>query len=139
MGWEGFLQVKISSTWTTIPYVTDTVNLDDSPEAIDTTSRADAGNNTSEPGSFDTVITFKIQKVASDTTFAALRTAHRTRAVAEIRYSDTDPATVGSDVYTASMKVFKFSESQPIKGVQTYDIEVRPCPAAVNPTRATTS
>lgn len=138
MGWEGFLQIKPSTTWVDVLYVTDSVNFSDSLGKEDAETRADGGNKTYEPGSFDSEITMKMQKRAGDAAFVAIQTAFRTRAVLPVRHSDQDPAVVGADVYTAKMKVFTFSPAQPIGGIQTWDVTLAPCPDAVAPTRTTT-
>jgi hypothetical protein len=139
MGWEGFLQIWISSAWVDIKYVTDSVNLSDQASAEEAETRADLGNKTYQPGSFDAEITGKIQKRSGDTAFPALIAAYRARSEVKIRHSDDDPATVGADTYTAFMKVFNFSRAEPIGGIQTWDFTLKPCPQATLPARATTS
>jgi hypothetical protein len=143
MGWEGFLQIKPSSTWVDVKYVADTVNFSDTVGKEDAETRADGGNKTYEPGSFDSEITLKMQKRAGDAAFTAIQAAFRTRAPLLVRHADQDPAVVGADVYSAWMKVFSFSPAQPISGIQTWDVTLAPCPAGdvvpVVPERTTTS
>ena len=130
--------VYATPTWSAISVIMDATQ-DLTMEEADASVRGLAGHKLTEPTQLVDVISFKMLDDSSDTNWAALRTAYFAKTVLDIMASSATATTSGALYTRADFKVFEFKRGEPINGLQTTDVTIKPCYSTHTPTQGTIS
>ena len=121
-----------SPTWLEVKIVKDvTLNLEDGEE--DAATRGAGGWQQDEPGLRKAGLEFQIPLDTSDANYTALRDAYLARAFLDLAALDGPASGGNSQGLRAIMKIFKFSRGEPLNGVATVDVTIKPCYEVTNP------
>ncbi len=125
-------------TWTLVNNVTDLTG-NDSMEEADASTRGDGGFAASEPTLRALELSFGMINKPADTDVAAFLAAYIARTSLDIAVMDGLMATVGSKGVRARYKIHQFPRAQELRGVQTFDVMLKPCVDANPPVDMTIS
>lgn len=106
------------------------LNLD--REKVDATTRDTPGFDTYFGGLVDANVSFQIKYDPSDAGYQALESNFfaTNGATLQIACLDGDSATTGTKGLWMDAQVFKFEKGEPVKGLQTIDVEIAPALAS---------
>lgn len=116
-----------SPTWVAVNNVNDSLNAPHSFEETDTTIRGVGGVAMAEPTLFKPEISFKMLEDVADAQFLALRTAYFTKAILHVLICSGLVTVSGETFMQADMKIFEFKKSEPLNGINTYEITMKQC------------
>lgn len=139
LGWGAKAYVNSGShgspTWVEMKPVRD-VTLADSMTEVDSTTREDAGNKTGVPGLRQLGMDFDMRKDRADAAYLLIEAAYLARTSIEVLILDGSRLVSGSEgiIYTAA--VIEFGEGQPLDGMVTKTVKLRPTPSAYTPTQS---
>ncbi len=125
-------QISTAGTYAELKLVRD-VSVESSATEIDASSRASLFKKTLA-GQVDTSFEFEAIYDMADTGIAALQSAYLNRTLVALKILD-GPDTVGSGSqgWFLDVVVLKFTRSEPLDGVQTVTIMVKPAPSNTEP------
>lgn len=139
LGFKGKIYVVVATVDTEIKSVGD-VNIPRKATEIDVSSRENLGTQAWTRGLREFGAQFTMQKRKGGTAYEALRTAWETEgATVVIKACDGPIATVGTEILTMTCEVTDFSDAQPINGVQTKNVVLKPSWYAAAPPAQTTA
>lgn len=121
-----------SPVWAEVKIVKDVqLNLED--EEADATTRAAGGWQEAEPSIRKGGLEFQMPWDPADTNLTAIRDAYLNRTSIDLAALDGPASGSNSQGLRALQKVFKFSRGEPLNGVATIDVSIKPCYEVTNP------
>lgn len=124
-----------SPTWVVVENVRDLSGPDSMGEADASTRRVKVKQF--EPALEEIAFEWEMIEDPTDADFLAIQTAYRTRAKLDLAFSDGNMTTTGTSYFRVEVKVFGFEKSEPLEGMVTRKITVKPCYSANAPVAAT--
>lgn len=132
LGWDGKSYINSSTygapSWVEIKPARD-VTLIDSMTDVDSTTREDAGNKTSVPGLRAVGIDFDIRKDRADASYLLLEAAYLARTSIDVMVLDNSRLVDGAEGVRYTGVVIEFGEGQPLDGMITRTVKIRPTPS----------
>ncbi len=125
-----------SPSWQYITLCRDlTANLD--YEEADATQRGSGGNKQSEPTLRGISLEFDVLEDLNDANYLALRSAFINKTEIDTLISTGGATTSGELTLRAGYKIFGFKKSEPLNGINTYSVSMKPCYSTNTPAFAT--
>lgn len=117
-----------SPTWVNIVNARD-VTVGHSYDSGDASRKGSGGAKQQEPTLSDFDLSFEILEVPSDTTgFVYLRNCYFNKTVLDMATCSGPMTASGGELYTRlDYKIFGFEQSQPVDGIDSWKVTMKPC------------
>lgn len=125
IGWACKLYVTPVSTPILVPIVGD-VTAPMKHSEVEATTREGGGFKQWVAGLTEVGATFFLQKRKGHAAYTAIRDSFRNKTALEWNIADGLIATAGTELITAKMQVFDFSEEQKLDGVVGHTVTIKP-------------
>ena len=120
--------------WAEVKNVNDALNVGLTYAEADATIRG-VGVTQSEPTLLGLELSFRMLEDLDDTQFTAIRTAALAKTILDMLTCSGPVATAGETYVRKEFKVTGFNKGEPLNGINTYDVVMKPC-FSTNPLQA---